>query len=383
MLLIKNAQVFAPEPMGINDLLVANGKFVAIAPKLAVQLPGLTTIDATGKWVCPGLIDQHIHIAGAGGKDGFASMTAEIHAADLVRCGSTTVVGLLGTDGTIRNIRALYGKVNSLRQEGLSAFMFSGYYGADTVTITDSIQSDMVFVDAVLGFKIAISDIRSSYPTALELVRKLREVRTGGLLARKKGIMHVHLGALPSKMDVLFELVNSYHFPIQYISPTHVARTKDLFDQALEFAKMGGMIDITTAASKYTEPYLAVLHALDQGVNIAQLTYSTDGHAGLSQLDAQGKQIGFRPAAIDENLNEMRRLVKQGGLPLSEALKLVTVNPAKNLGLTTKGRIAVGCDADMCWFDEQLQLHDVFANGHRAMTNGQVTLPENLLIPAL
>ncbi len=383
MQLIKNAQVFAPEPLGINDLLVANGKFVAIAPSIDVRLPGLEVFDAAGKWVCPGLIDQHIHLAGAGGKDGFASMTPEIAAADLVRVGSTTTVGLLGTDGTIRNIRALYGKVNALRQEGLSAFMFSGYYGADTVTITDGIQSDMVFIEPVLGFKIAISDIRSSYPTALELTRKLREVRTGGLLARKKGIMHVHLGALPSKMDVLFEIVRDFQFPIRHISPTHVARTQELFEAAIAFAKMGGSIDITTAASKYTEPYKAVLYALDQGAPLSKLTFSTDGHAGLSKLDAQGNQVGFRPARIDENLNEMVRLVQQGGLPLHQALQLVTTNPAENLGITTKGRIAVGCDADMCWFDESLQLLDVFAKGTPMMQSGALTLPTNLLKPLL
>jgi beta-aspartyl-dipeptidase (metallo-type) len=299
-------------------------------------------------------------------------MTKEVTREALVACGTTTAVGLLGTDGTIRAIRALYGKVQALRQEGLSAYMFSGYYGADTVTITDSIQGDMVFVEPVLGFKIAISDIRSSYPTALELVRKLREVRTGGLLAKKKGIMHVHLGALPSKMDVLFELVLDYHFPIQYISPTHVGRTKDLFDQSLEFARMGGIIDITTGASKYTDPYRSVLYALDQGVDINQMTFSSDGHAGLSKLDDAGNQIGFRSAPIDENLGQTVALVKQGGVPIEQAFKIITTNPARNLGLPNKGSITLGGDADMCWFDDNLQLLDVFANGTQMMHNGQI-----------
>jgi beta-aspartyl-dipeptidase (metallo-type) len=370
--LIKNAEVYAPEYLGKNDLLISHGRFSAIAPNLDFRVEGMRIIDADGKIVLPGLIDQHIHISGAGGKDGFASMTKEVTREALVACGTTTAVGLLGTDGTIRAIRALYGKVQALRQEGLSAYMFSGYYGADTVTITDSIQGDMVFVEPVLGFKIAISDIRSSYPTALELVRKLREVRTGGLLAKKKGIMHVHLGALPSKMDVLFELVRDYHFPIQYISPTHVGRTKDLFDQSLEFARMGGIIDITTGASKYTDPYRSVLYALDQGVDINQMTFSSDGHAGLSKLDDAGNQIGFRSAPIDENLGQTVALVKQGGVPIEQAFKIITTNPARNLGLPNKGSITLGGDADMCWFDDNLQLLDVFANGTQMMHNGQI-----------
>ncbi|MCH8554311.1 MAG: beta-aspartyl-peptidase [Schleiferiaceae bacterium] len=367
MLLIKNARVYAPTSLGYKDILIANGKFAAIGDNLSFSLPDLQEIDAEGKIVLPGLIDQHIHVTGAGGKSGFASMTSEVTREELIATGTTTTVGLLGTDGTIRAIRALYGKVQALRQEGLSSYMFSGYYGVDSVTVTESIQSDMVFIEPVLGFKIAISDIRSSYPTTLELVRKLREVRTGGLLAQKKGIMHVHLGNLPSMMDPLFEIVNDYHFPIAHISPTHVGRTKDLFDQAIAFAKLGGIIDITTGASKYTDPHKSVLYALEQGVPIEKMTFSSDGHAGLTKLDAAGNDIGFKPAPIDQNLAEVVQLVKQGGIAISDAFTLITTNPAANLGISHKGQIAVGADADMCWFDEALELCDVFAMGKRVM----------------
>lgn len=370
--LIKNAQLYAPAFMGMHDILIAEGRIQAIEKQIDLPASLGITVDAAGKKVCPGLIDQHIHIAGAGGKDGFLSMTPDIKASELIACGSTTVVGLLGTDGTARNIRALFGKVQSLRQEGISAYMYSGYYGSDTLTITESITSDMIFIEPVLGFKIAISDIRSSYPTALELVKKLREVRVGGMLGNKKGIMHVHLGNLKTQMDPLFEIVEHYEFPIEHISPTHVGRSLSLFDQAIAFGKLGGMIDITTAASKYTDPYKSVIYALDQGLAMEQMTFSTDGHAGLTKSDAQGNAIGFRAAAINENLNEMVKLVKLGGLPLEEALKLVTTGPAKNLGLAHKGRLALGADADMCWFDDDLQLTDVWCRGSAMMRNGDI-----------
>src|SRR5690606_6646452 len=370
--LIKNANVYAPEHLGPQDILVGAEKILAIEPH--IELPqGLAKVwDAQGKILTPGLIDQHMHVIGAGGKNGYASMTPEVTLSELVACGTTTVVGLLGTDGTTRNIRTLYSKVKALEQEGISAYMFCGYYGVDSVTITNGIQEDMIFIDKVLGCKIAISDIRSSYPTALELLRKLRDIRVGGFIGNKKGILHVHLGNLDTKMDPLFELVNTYKFPIEHISPTHVGRTKDLFDQAIEFAKLGGMIDITTGASKYTDPYKSVLYALEKGAAIDNITFSSDGHAGLTKFDDNGKQIGVKKAPIEQNLFEVVQLVKRGQVPIQEAFKIITSNPAKNLGLPNKGRIAVGADADFCAFDSELQVLDVFARGQQLMQDGKL-----------
>ncbi len=376
--LLKNTNLYSPEKMGIKDILIANDKIMVIDDDLSeFDNKHTRVIDLEGKIVTPGLIDQHIHVIGAGGKEGFASMTPEVQLSELISCGSTTVNSLLGTDGTARNIRTLYAKVKGLNQEGLSAYMFSGYYGMDTVTITDSIQGDMLFIDNVLGVKIAISDIRSSYPSADDLVRKLRDIMVGGMIGGKKGILHLHLGNLPSKMDVLFELVNDYHFPIKHISPTHVGRTKQLFDQAIEFAKLGGMIDITTGASKYTEPFKSVLYALDEGVPIDKMTFSTDGHAGLTKFDESGKAIGVRKAPINANLEQIQALVKKGGLPIEEAIKLNTTNPAENLGLKHKGKIAVGYDADFCCFDENLDLLDVFAKGQHMMKDKEIIVKGN------
>jgi beta-aspartyl-dipeptidase (metallo-type) len=228
MLLIKNANVYTPEKAGMKDVLIAAGKILAVEDKIDSFALVDQTLDLEGAILTPGFIDQHIHTNGAGGKHGFSSMTPEIKLSDLVRCGSTTVVGLLGTDGSIRSIQALYGKTRSLEKEGLSAYMYTGYFGVDGAFITGNVRDDMIFVDKVLGCKIAIGDVRSSYPTALELARILREIRVAGMMTGKKGILHIHLGQAEA-MDVLFELLNNYHFPIEHISPTHVGRTEELF----------------------------------------------------------------------------------------------------------------------------------------------------------
>ena len=374
MLLIKNTNLYSPQQLGKKDILISNGKIVAIDDEIVNHSVFSEVWDAKGAITTPGFIDQHIHVIGAGGKHGFASMTPQLHLGDLINCGTTTVVGLLGTDGSTRSIKTLFSKTQALNQEGITAYMYTGYYGLDKVYLMNSLQEDMIYIDSVIGCKIAISDIRSSYPSALELLRLLRNVRVGGMLSGKKGILHLHLGALSSKMDLLFEIIENYEFPIEHISPTHVGRTKDLFDQAITFAKMGGMIDITTGASKYTDPYKSVLYALDNNVSIDNMTFSSDGNAGLDKLDKNNNLVGFKSAPFDKNFEEVINLHKLGGIPLEDALKLITSNPAKNLGLKNKGEVKVNSDADLCFLNSDLELHTVIANGKFMMQEGALVV---------
>lgn len=377
MLLIKNANIYAPSHLGNRDVIVGGGKIESIRDQVQNVDVFDEVVDLNGAILTPGFIDQHVHVTGAGGKRGFSSMSPEIKISELLACGTTTVVGLLGTDGTTRSIKSLYAKVKALDKDGISAYMYTGYYGLDPNYIMESVKDDIVFIDKVIGCKIAITDIRSSFPSDIELLRILSQLRVGGMLSSKKGILHIHLGNLTSKMDVLFKLVEEHEFPIEHISPTHVGRTEDLFHEAIRFAKMGGMIDITTGASKFTDPYKSVLIALENGVDIDNITFSSDGNAGLDKLDDQGNFIGFRRAPVNQNYREVVRLVKEGKVPLEEALKLITINPAKNLGLKNKGSIEVGMDADFCCLNNDLNLLAVFAKGKQLMENGKVINKDN------
>ena len=62
---------------------------------------------------------------------------------------------------------------------------------------------------------------------------------------------------------------------------------------------------------------------------------------------------------------------------IEEAFKLITTNPARNLGLKHKGKIEVGFDADLCCFTKDLKLTDVFAKGRHMMDNGTVIVKGN------
>jgi beta-aspartyl-dipeptidase (metallo-type) len=370
--IIKNAEVYAPEYLGRKDILIGAEKILAIEDKIEISSDIAEIIDAQNKILTPGLIDQHIHLTGAGGKHAFASMTPEISVNELIACGTTTVMGMLGTDGITRSLQGLYAKVKGLEQQGVSAYMLTSYFGYPSKTMLSSVLDDMVFIDKVIGCKIAVSDERGSFPTENELLKLLREVHVGGLTSGKGGILHIHLGALESRMDILLDLVKKHHFPIRHISPTHVGRTKALFEQAIEFAKLGGMIDISTGGTKYDAPYKQVLYALENGVSIDNITFSSDGNAGMAKKDENGNIINLYKAPIDLNLKQVILLIQEGGMSIGEAFKLITTNPAKNLSLPHKGKIAINYDADFCFFEKDFTLTDVISKGKVMMNDCKI-----------
>jgi len=372
MKIIKNGAVYSPAYLGKKDILIGGEKILAIEDSIEMSSALAEVIDVEGRMVTPGLIDQHIHLTGAGGKQSFSSMTPEISVSELIQCGTTTVMGMLGTDGITRSLEGLYAKVKGLEQEGISAYMLTNYFGFPTRTMLGSVLEDMIFIDKVIGCKTAISDERASFPTVDELLKLLREVHVGGLTSGKGGILHIHLGALESRMDLLLDLVKIHHFPIRHISPTHVGRTKALFEQAIEFAKLGGMIDISTGGTKYDLPYKQVLYALERGVSIDNMTFSSDGNAGMAKKDEHGVVVKLYKAPVDLNLKQVILLIQEAGMSISDAFKLITANPARNLSLSHKGHVAVGYDADLCIFDSELNLTDVFARANTMMRDKQI-----------
>lgn len=102
MFLIKQAQVYAPEYLGVKDVLICGGKIEAIEDHIDDQIPFCQVIDGTGKKLTPGIIDPHVHITGGGGEGSFHTQVPPVKLSELISGGVTTVVGLLGTDGISR-----------------------------------------------------------------------------------------------------------------------------------------------------------------------------------------------------------------------------------------------------------------------------------------
>lgn len=141
--LIRNAHVFSPDDLGVRDVLMVNGRFLAIDTDLDVKLPDLETIDAKGKILTPGFFDQHIHVTGGGGEGGPVSRTPELVLSELVACGTTNVVGVSGTDFITRSIENLLAKVRALATEGVSTWMYTSNYRFPPSTMSGEVAKDI------------------------------------------------------------------------------------------------------------------------------------------------------------------------------------------------------------------------------------------------
>ncbi|MEG1586984.1 MAG: amidohydrolase family protein, partial [Bacteroidales bacterium] len=172
-------------------------------------------------------------------------------------------------------------------------------------------------------------------------------------------------------------IADKYPSLIGYISPTHVGRTRQLFAQAIQFALKGGMIDISTGGTKYCEPYETVLEALEAGVSIEKMTFSSDGNAGVRRIDPETGIDTYKIAPLHLNLQQVIKLIQLGNVPVEDAFKLLTSNPARNMKLKGKGRISKGFDADLCFFQNDFTLDQVIARGKIFMQNGVVVRKGN------
>lgn len=371
-ILIKNADVYAPEPLGTRDIFLAGGKIVAMAEKLDVTLPDLEVIDAAGYIVAPGLVDQHIHITGGGGEGGWHSRCPELVFSELVKAGVTTFLGVSGTDSMTRSVENLLAKVRGLKNEGASGWMWTSNYAYPVTTITKDVRTDMLAIPEVLGVKIALGDHRSSFPNQHEIMQILADVRVSGMLTGKTGFLHVHLGDFPYSFDIFDECV-AQGMPIKHIRPTHVARHPEVFRRACEFAKKGGFIDITTGGGNYMGSAAdAVRAALADGVPFDRITLSSDGHGSMPRFNEAGEMVGLGIGSIMCDIETIRELKDELGV--EKALTPMTKTVAGALGLETKGGIAVGKDADLLFLTKDLDIDWVFMMGKVAMRKGEVVM---------
>ncbi len=374
--LLRNADVFAPEPLGHNDLLIGGGSILAMAPSIpALPLPGCRVLDLQGARLIPGLIDAHVHLTGGGGEAGPSTRVPPVMFSALASAGITSCVGLLGTDGTTRNVAGLVAAALALREEGLSAWCWTGSYELPLLTLTGSVRSDIVFVDPILGVgEFAISDHRSSQPTFDEFLRIASDCHVAGMMSAKAGVLHLHLGDGPRGLELIRKAIDTTELPPRVFHPTHVNRNKRLFAEALQLAQRGCTIDVTSFPVEEGEDAYAAPEAIaryfNAGLPSNRLTVSSDGGGCLPTFDQDGRMVAMDVGKSSSVAETLAALLAQG-LPLDRVLPVFTSNVASLLRLPRKGRIAVGADADLVVLDGDGGIRDVVARGRFLVEQGR------------
>ncbi len=363
--LIRGGEVYAPEPVGRQDVLLVGERIARIgavdgAALRATDLP-LREIDAIGALVIPGLVDPHAHLIGAGGEQGFASRVGEVAFEELASAGVTTVVGCLGTDTVTRHLSTLLAKVRQLRQQGITGYLYTGGFPVPPPTLTGSILHDLVLIEEVIGVgEIAIADARASEPSVDALAQLASAALVGGSLAGKAGIVHFHVGGGEAGLAQLHALLDRDAVPARHLYPTHLNRSEALLDDGIALARRGAFVDLDTVegdGARWLKAYLERDGPPDR------LTLSSDAHT---------------PGGSHANLHAaLVAAVREERLPLERALPYFTLNVACALNLAANGRLADGSDADLVVLErDTLAVRHVLARGRQIVADGQVVSDE-------
>lgn len=378
--ILKNAEIISPEPLGKKDVLIAGDKIAAVEDEIDPSgFAGCETVDCSGKYLIPGFIDGHVHMLGGGGGAGYGSAARELEATEAFLAGTTTIIGCLGINTVSRLPIQLVGKARSLKGRGLNVYIVFGGFELPPKTITGDIKEDMYLIPELLGVgEPALSDLRSSQ-ASLEYLKKLvSEVHVGGRLSGKSAIVQFHLGDAPQGTKPLHDMLPDA--PLKNIRALHFNRNEQLMEEAPGWAAKGGYIDITSPLcppqhKRGVSVPDAIVTFREKGVDDTLITVSTDGNGvstlfGLAQIERFPLELMHR---------DFVATVKEKKIPIHEAIRYFSTNSADSFGFAGKGRIAVGCDADVVALDkEALSVQTVISSGWLVVENGERVNAERL-----
>ncbi|MSP57105.1 MAG: beta-aspartyl-peptidase [Myxococcales bacterium] len=377
--LIRGADVYTPAHIGVADVLIGGREILAVGS--LPTIPGVVEVDARGKMLLPGLVDLHTHLTGGGGEGGAETRVPPVALTSFLRAGVTTAVGLLGTDCETRSIAENLACARALEARGLTTFCYTGGYVVPPLTLTGSVRGDIVHVDRIVAVgETAISDHRSSQPTFEEIVRLAAETHVAGMMTRKAGVLHLHLGDGVRGLELVRRAIAETELPPRVFHPTHCNRNPALWEESRALAGLGCTVDVT--AFPKDDPALPGAPSAGQaihqwwqlGLPAERLTVSSDGGGCLPHFDADGVLLGMGVGTSATLLEAVTEAVALG-TPFGYALATVTLNPARHFRFRGKGRVAAGADADMLLLGaapgrEGTHVLDLWASGRRLVRDG-------------
>jgi len=372
-IVIQNATVMTEGPKGIfkGSVVVRDGKIVDLGEKVMVPA-GATVIEAGGQYLIPGIIDCHSHIAGSGSiNEGSVSVSSMVNIRDIINPDDIAIYRALAGGVTTANI--LHGSANSIGGQTLPLKMRWG-----------KSAQELIFAGATPGIKFALGENpkRAGNPQGGGR-GAAGAIQVGRYPATRMGVEDVIREAfndakaykvewdaydaqvakgehpIPPRTDLKLQALKEVLENKRYVH-VHCYRADEIlmmiraaddngfkvrtFQHVLEGYKVAKEIaEHGAGASTFSDWWAYKIEAIDAIPFNAALMTKKGVLVSLNSDDAE----------LMRHLNtEAGKAMKYGGMNETEALAMVTINPAKQLGIDkTVGSIEVGKDADLVLYD--------------------------------
>lgn len=383
--LIKNVTVWTNEPEGVlknKDVYITEGRIVRIADNIEPTKGAFAKIiDGTGKHLTPGIIDEHSHIAiSKGVNEGTQSSSAEVRIGDVVNCDDVNIYRQLA--GGVTTAQLLHGSANAIG--GQSAIIKLRW---------GKIPEEMKFQQADGFIKFALGEnVKQSNWGDFNTVRfpqtrmgveqvyydfftRAKEYEKTWSAYNKLGTKEKSTAAVPRRdleLETLVEILNKKRFITchSYVQSEinmlmHVGDSMgfkvNTFTHILEGYKLADKMKAHGAGGSTFSDWWAYKMEVNEAIPY---------NAALLNKTGVVTSINSDDAEMGRRLNqEAAKAVKYGNLSEEDALKLVTLNPAKLLHIDNKvGSIKPGKDADVVlWSDNPLS---VYAKAEKTLIDG-------------
>ena len=384
--LIKNATVLTVTRGTIEngDVLIRNGKIAAVGKNLKPPA-GATVIDATGMYLLPGIIDCHSHIAVDGGvNEGSIAVSSMVGIEDVIDPEDIDIYRDLAGGVTTANV--LHGSANPIG--GLNA-VIKLRWGKDA--------RGLLFEGAKPGIKFALGEnpkrsnftpppgVPQRYPaTRMGVMDVIREAFIDAREYRQKwqdyqkrvaaGEKNLLAPRRDLKLEPLVEILEG-----KRLVHAHCYRA----DEILQLIRLAEEFGFKIATFQHVlEGYKVAKEIAAHGAGASTFSdwwaYKVEAYDAIPYNAALMTQKGVVVSINSDSAEEARHLnqeagktVKFGGLTETEALKLVTLNPARQLQIADRvGSIEVGKDADLVLYDKHPL--SVFSVPQKVLIDGQV-----------
>ncbi|MHA4808763.1 amidohydrolase family protein [Flavitalea flava] len=377
-LLIRSATVWTNEQDGKlenTDVWIRAGKIVQIGK--GINAPGAKIIDGTGKHLTAGIIDEHSHIAAMSINEGAQSVTSEVRIGDNLNPEDINIYRLLS--GGVTSAHILHGSANTIGgqtqliklrwgtdDEGLKFRNWDPFIKfalGENVKRTTS-RNNNRFPDTRMGVEEVLMD-------AFTRARDYENQRKTAEAGKKKGAGSVAVRR-DLELDALVEIINKKRF-----ITCHSYVQSEITSLMRVAEKFGFRVNTFT---HILEGYKVADKMKEHGANVSTFSdwwaYKTEVQDAIAYNAVIMQKAGLNVCINSDDAEQARRLnqeaaksVKYGGMSEEDALKMVTLNPAKALHVADRvGSIKVGKDADLVlWSDNPLS---IYARSERTIVDG-------------